>query len=468
MIPFESEEQFAAFFYKEKLRTAVAVKGALERLLAMSDKMATVKGDVPIDVGLIEKQAHKMAEEGFRVLAVASGNVTETVNILDKQSLKHLTFLGLVGMIDPLRPEAKAAVEHCQKAGIRVAMVTGDHPITALAIARQLHLAEDMTQVITGRQLADAEEKGMDAFDTLTKRAGVFARVEPKQKLSLVQSLTRQGHFVAMTGDGANDAPALRVAHVGIAMGKRGTDVARESAQLILTDDNFASIVGGIEEGRVAYANVRKVIFLLVSTGAAEIILFALAVFTGLPLPLLPTQLLWLNLVTNGIQDVALAFEPAEGDELNKHPRKPQERIFNPLMIKRVLLTALVMSIVSFVHFRNLIQVGWSTEAARNSVLLLMVLFENVHVINCRSEVKSFLNQNPLRNRFLFFGTLTAQLLHIGAMYTPGLRDVLHIQPVTLEHWTGLLGMALLILVIVEMHKLICRFFEKKKSPIAK
>ena len=276
-----------------------------------------------------------------------------------------------------------------------------------------------------------------------------------------MQSLQRHGHFVAVSGDGANDAPALRAAQIGIAMGKSGTDVARETAELIITDDDFSSMVAGVEEGRIAYANIRKVIFLLISTGAAELVLFTLALVTGLPLPLLAVQLLWLNLVTNGIQDVALAFEPGEGDELERPPRPPRESIFNRIMIERVVVSALTIGIVAFLLFQWLLHQGFTMEEARNGTLLLMVLFENIHVFNSRSETRSVFRHNPLRNPILLFGTIAAQLVHNGAMYTPWHSDVLQIQPVSLDNWLQLLGIALILLVVMELQKLIYAHFTR-------
>jgi magnesium-transporting ATPase (P-type) len=330
-------------------------------------------------------------------------------------------------------------------------MVTGDHPVTACAIGRELDLLQDESQVVTGPQLKTAASDA--EIDQMTRGATVFARVEPKQKLDIVHSLQRNGNYVAVSGDGANDAPALRSAQVGVAMGKNGTDVARETAEIIITDDNFESIVDGVEEGRIAYANVRKVIFLLVSTGAAELVLFVLAMITALPLPLLAVQLLWLNLVTNGIQDIALAFEPGEGHELDRPPRPPKEAIFNRIMLERVIISAIVIGVVAFGLFKFLLDQGFSVEQARNSTLLLMVLFENVHVFNCRSETLSVFRHNPLRNKLLLGGTVIAQLVHIGAMYTPWLGDVLGARPVTFEQWLMLLGLALSVMLVMELHK---------------
>ena len=453
-IPYESERLFSASLNEVNGKKCAFVKGAFERLLPMCTTMAMPGQDVAIEQVLIERQAHTLASGGYRVIALAAGEIELSQDeIFSEEHLRGLALIGLVGIIDPLRAEAKAAVSICRRAGIEVAMITGDHPVTALAIAQELDMVERADQLVTGPELARALDSG--TIDQVTDKARVFARVGLHQKLDIVQSLQRNGHFVAVSGDGANDAPALRAAQVGVAMGKSGTDVARETADLIITDDNFGSIVAGVEEGRVAYANVRKVIFLLISTGAAELVLFTLALLTGMPLPLVAVQLLWLNLVTNGIQDVALAFEPGEGDELRHPPRPPEEPIFNRLMVERVVISAFVIGVVAFLVFQWLIARGFTLDEARNGTLLLMVLFENVHVFNCRSEVRSVFRHNPLRNPILLIGTAVAQLVHIGAMYTPWISDVLHVQPVSPQHWLELLGLALTVLLVMELHKVV-------------
>lgn len=454
-IPYESERGYAATIHQSGATQRCQVKGALERLLPMCHRVATVSGDAPLDAVAIEAAGHELARQGYRVLAFADGTLTGVApGGFGEDHLRNLTLVGLVGLIDPLRPESKAAVESCQKAGIQVRMITGDHPATALAISREIDLARDPEQVITGAQLRVAEAAGEPALDRMTAHALVFARVEPQQKLAIVKSLARQGHFVAVTGDGVNDAPALASAHVGVAMGKAGTDVARESAHLIVTDDNFASIVAGVEEGRVSYQNIRKVIYLAISTGAAEVLMFVLSLLSGLPMPFTAIQLLWLNLVTNGIQDVALAFEPGEGGVMRRPPRQPREPIFNALMIERSLLSAVVMGVLSFLVFRDLILAGTPEFQARNLTLLLMVLFENVHIGDCRSETRSAFGLSPFRNPLLLLGTLAAQAIHIGALYTPGLSELLEVQPVTFDQWIWLLQVALVLVVVMELQKL--------------
>ena len=456
VIPFEPERQYAATLNHFDHQALIAVKGAVERILPMCTRMATTRGDVALDAQLIEQQAIAMAREGYRVLAVAEGRCSPEVQTLDEGSLQELVFLGLTGMLDPPRPEAGAAVAACREAGVRVLMLTGDHPETALAIARQVGLAQDVQQVVTGRELR-ALKGNQDSLDERVAAATVFARIEPEGKLEIVHSLMRTGQLVAVTGDGANDAPALRAAHVGVAMGKKGSDVARESADLVITDDNFASLVEGIKEGRIAYANVRKVVFLLISTGAAEVLFFIISMAAGLPLPLTAVQLLWVNVVTEGIQHVGLAFEPEEGDEMRRSPRPPGQAIFDRLMIERCLVSAVTLAVIAYGLFSLLLQTGVSIEAARNETLLLMVLFENVQVFNARSEYRSALLHNPLRNRLLLFGTLGAQLVHIAAMYTPGLSGILEVSPVTLEQWLRNLGLVLVIMVFMELYKIFRR-----------
>lgn len=444
-IPYEPERQFAATFHViDGMNTAI-VKGAPERVLGM---LRFEEGETSFEARLSE--AEEMAGKGYRVLAFAQGAAPDSGPEHVPAEPSGLKFLGFVGMIDPLRACAREAVRNCHDAGISVLMVTGDHPITALAIAKDLGLAESHEQVIIGRRL---EGKSPEALEDIVKNVRVFARVTPRQKLEIVEAARRSGQFVAVTGDGVNDAPALRAANIGVAMGEKGTDVAREAAELVISDDNFATIVAGVEEGRIAYDNIRKVIYLLISTGAAEVVMVGLAVSSGMPIPLLPAQILWLNLVTNGIQDVALAFEPGEGDALSRKPRPPKERIFNRLMIERTVVAAAVMGLVGFGLFRWAIDAGWGEDSARNGLLLLMVLFENIHVFNCRSETKSAFSTPLMSNPILIIGILAALSLHVAMMYTPVGNAMLKTEPVSVLAWAGIAALALTILAAMEAHK---------------
>lgn len=452
-IPFAAERRYAASLNRDGDGLRLHVKGAAEALVPLC------RG---LDGPAILAAAERMAAEGYKVLAIASRPVSGRVpaQAAEREAglqsgleaeLTGLTLLGLVGFIDPLRPEAKEAVAACRRAGVAVTMVTGDHAATALAIARDLGIAGADGRAVTGRDLRAAA--GDPAARARLAGAAVFARVEPAQKVEIVELLQAAGHVVAMTGDGVNDAPALKRADLGVAMGRGGTDVARDAADLVLTDDNFASVVAGIEEGRAAYANIRKVISLLISTGAAEVMLFLLAVATGLPVPLTAVQLLWLNLVTNGGQDVALAFERREAGVLNRPPRRPDAPIFDRLMLRETAVAGFYTGTVAYAVFALALAQGWSEEAARTGLLFLMVLFENVHVFNCRSETRSAFRV-PLRdNRWLVVAVAAAQSLHIAAAYIPGLREVLQIEPISPGLWLGLAAIALTILPVVELDK---------------
>ncbi len=443
-IPFEPERRYGATFNRFGDAVRVIVKGAPERVTGM-----LASGQ---DADLLQQKAQEMAEAGYRVLAIAEGPAPARLGPADAPPEPgNLVCLGLVGMIDPLRPGVRDAIASAREAGIGTVMVTGDHPLTALAIARDLGLASEPGEVITGEDLAAATAADLPG---IIRRTRVFARIGPRQKLEIVNAARAGGHFVAVTGDGVNDAPALRAANIGVAMGKSGTDVAREAAELVISDDQFATITAGIEQGRIAYNNIRNVIYLLVSTGAAEVVLVALALTLGSPIPLLPVQLLWLNLVTQGIQDVALAFEPGTGDEHRASPRPPREPIFNRLMIERTIVGALFMGCAGFAVFQWCLAQGWSVETSRNALLMLMVLFENVHILNCRSETRSAFLMSPFRSPVLMLGILGAFSAHMAMTYLPLGNLVLSTEPIDAGLWFLLLAVSLPILLVMELHKL--------------
>jgi magnesium-transporting ATPase (P-type) len=457
-LPFESERRYAAKAYRAGNGLQVAAKGAVEAILPFCEEMLTREGEVAIDAEAIEQEALNLTAKGFRVLAVAHAEIDgETSVELDEEEMPPLTLVGLVAFIDPLRPEATEAVDRCRGAGVEVMMITGDHPATALAIARDLHIADSEDDIITGSDLDELGSSDSEAYRDAINSVHVFARVTPLQKLHIVENLIESGHFVAVTGDGVNDAPALRRANIGVAMGS-GTDLAKDTASMIVANDNFASIVAGIEEGRYAYDNVRKVTYLLISTGAAEVLLIALALLFGLPIPLLAVQILWLNLVTNGIQDVALAFEGGEPGAMKRRPRRPAEGIFNRLMIAQTVTSGAVTGLVVFGVWYWLLSNGWEETAARNLILLLMVLFQNLHAFNCRSEHESVFRIPFGRNPVLVIGVLAAQGIHLLAMQLPFMQVALDVAPVSIQWWLVLLLFASTILVTMELFK----FFKKR------
>ncbi len=439
-IPFESERQFSAVYYRENGELKIAIKGAAERIIEKAtgaDKQA-----------LLDK-ANELAAAGYRVIAIG-GNA---VNEIPAEGIPDIQVLGLAALIDPLRPESKPAVALCHAAGVKVAMITGDHPATAFFIASELGIANSQDELITGKELEEISQQGEKPFKEIISRKTVFSRVSPQQKQQIVMSLKAAGHFIAVTGDGVNDAPALKSANIGIAMGY-GTDVAKETASIIISDNNFASIAAGIEEGRYTYSNLRKIIYMLISTGAAEILMIALALVFQLPLPFLPVQLLWLNLVTNGIQDKALAFEAGEKEVMQLPPRDPKESVFNGLMIKQVVVASVTIALLTFGLWYHLLNhLGWSEASARNTVLLLMVLLQNFQTLNCRSETKSIFRIPLSSNRVLIPGILAAQGIHVLAMHIPFMQNLLQLEPVVWADWLKLLGTACIVVLVMETFK---------------
>jgi len=443
-IAYESERRYAASFHQREAGVWIAVKGAPERVFDMCALEAPQRA-------LLERDVDAMAQRGQRVLALAEGAFAGEP---DAASLNTdpvgLRLRALVGLVDPLREGAAEAVRQCHDAGIRVVMVTGDHPLTALAIADELGIAAGPDEVMHGSRV---QLESPAQLSEAIGRIKVFARVTPEQKLAIVDAAQAAGHFVAVTGDGVNDAPALRRANIGVAMGRGGTDVARDAADLVLSDDNFATIVAGVEEGRIAYRNIRNVVYLLTAAGIAEVLTVGLAVLAGLPLPLLPVQLLWLNLVTNGVQDVGLAFERGTGDELRVPPRPTREPIFNRLMIQRGVLAGLWMSAVGLALYVWMLNLGRPLDEARNALLLLMVLMQNVDAVNARSETTSVLRLPLHNNPVLLAGIGVALGLHVAAMYVPWLQGVLSVAPPSLFDWLLLPVLAVSLLVLMEAQK---------------
>lgn len=455
-IPFEPVRQYSASVRADDDGHTVFVKGAPERVAAMCTTLLTDAGPAPLDRALVHDAAAELAHSGQRVLAFAYRAIPmrpdqdEPVDVTEPD---ELVLLGLQGMLDPPRPGVRDAVAACGEAGIRVVMVTGDHAGTSLAIAEQLGIADSDSPVLTGAELAGLED------GELTERVGhtpVFARVAPEDKLSIVRALQRRGEVVAVTGDGVNDAPALKAAEIGIAMGRDGTDVAREASDMVLTDDDFVSIVNAVEEGRVTFDNIRKVTFFLVSTGAAEIV----AIMTGLwlrwPLVFLPAQLLWLNLVTNGLQDVALAFEPAEKGVLRRPPRR-QGGVLDRRMWERVALAGLVMGTGTLWLFRWTLDTTGSVVQAQTVALTTMVVYQVFQAGNSRSEAGSVVSLSPFSNRFLFAATAAAIGVHVGALYLPATQFVLRIEPIAAGAWLRIVLVASSILVAMELHKFLRR-----------
>ena len=375
-IPYEPEQKYSAVFFKENEDMKVTVKGAPEKVLEFCEYMDVDGKKEKKDTQKIMYQNNVLANEGYRVIGVAKleNKIIEQKEKYNETDIKGLTFLGLVGFIDPIREGVEEAVQMCKNAGIKTIMITGDQKNTAEAIGKKLKINK------------------------------IYSRVTPMEKLEIVNNLKAEDEFVAVTGDGVNDVPALKSANIGVAMGS-GTDIAKDTGNMIITDDNFSSIIKGVEEGRRAYNNIRKVIYLLLSTGFSEIILFVFSIIFNLPIPLLAIQLLWLNLITNGIQGDALAFEEDKEDVLNKKVKK--QKIFDKLMIKEITISALIMSIIEFVFYMYLYKVkNLDIVTVRTYLLTLMVFMENIQIFNCRSERISMFKIPGSNNRFLIISII--------------------------------------------------------------
>lgn len=458
-IPYESENKYSAVYFKEDDSIGCSVKGSLETVFEFCDDMFLGKDIVPLDKARILKQNEQLASEGYRVIALAANQLEhfEQKDFYEKKDIPKLIFLGLVAFIDPIRKEVKTSIDKCRKAGIKVVMVTGDHPLTAFSIAKELGLTNTYDEVATGTDIDKELSKGQDNFDQYIKLKSVFTRVTPIQKLEIIESYKRNGEFVAVTGDGVNDAPAIKAANIGIAMGS-GSDVAKETSNMIIIDDNFMSIVSGIEEGRNAYSNIRKVVYMLISCGLAEVLFFTLSILVGLPMPLVAVQLLWLNLVTDGLQDLALSFEREEDDIMNDKPRDPKESLFDKLLIKEILVSGLFIGLIVFGVWVYLIKfLNMDISLARGYIMALMVFMQNIHVFNCRSEKKSTFKVKLSSNWLVPLAVFSSILLQIIIMEVPFLSHLMKTESIPYNHMFLLLLASLPVLIIMEVFKLFHR-----------
>lgn len=454
IMPFESERGYMATLHKHRGEKIIFVKGAPERVLDMCSVSA--EGGEFNNKGEVSRIASEFAAEGLRVLAFAYGKAPAELDELTCRETEcrdiggGLVFAGFQGMIDPPRPEVIEAIHGCKRSGIRVAMITGDHPATASAIAKVLGISDEHAEVLAGKEIEEMDDQTI--FEKV-KNVSVYARVSPQQKLRIVQQLIKHGDIIAVTGDGVNDAPALKAAHIGIAMGKSGTDVAKEASDMVLTDDNFASIFAAVEEGRVVYDNIKKVTLFLISCGLGELIAIVVTMVMGFPIPYIPAQILWLNLVTNGLQDVALAFEPAEKGVTARPPRNPKEGILTSLMVQRTVFMGIVLAAGTVFMFTFHLNAGASLEHARSIALTTMVFSQFYQALNCRSETQSIFRMNPLHNPFLFFSMIAAFFAQLAVIYVPALQWIFRTEPLTMSEWMQILLVSATIIIAVEGDK---------------
>lgn len=451
-LPFDSERKRMTTVHQREEGFIAFTKGAPERVLPHCSRQLSADGVVGIAREALLAQADALAEEGFRVLAMACREWPSLPNGGADVIENDLLFLGLVALLDPPRAEALGAVDECRTAGITPLMITGDHPATARAIAARLGITDGDDTVITGKEL-----EGMSA-ETLARRLEhirVFARVSPKQKILIVQALQKKGEFVAMTGDGVNDAPALKHADIGVAMGQKGTDVAREAADMVLLDDNFATIVTAVREGRRIFDNIRKFIKDTMSSNSGEIWTLLLAPFLGLPVPLLPIHILWINLVTDGLPGLAFTAEPAERGVMQRPPRPPKESIFAHGMWQHIIWSGLFVGGITIASQAWALARGveyWQTIAF--TVLTVSQLF---HSLAVRSERQSIFSLGLMSNPWMLGAVLLTLGLQLMVIYLPVFNSVFNTQPLPLLDLAVCLGLSSLVLFAVEIEKWMVR-----------
>lgn len=455
-LPFESQHQYMATLHDTGEKQTIYLKGSVESVLQRCSHSLSSSGElITVNCDKYQQVAEQMASEGLRVLAFASVERQPTDGINHDHVAAGLTFLGLQGMIDPPRQEAIAAVHACQRAGISVKMITGDHVITATAIARTIGLITETAEVgqsvaLNGRKLEQLDDH---ALSEAAQQCAVFARVAPEQKLRLVKALQGRGHIVAMTGDGVNDAPALRQADIGVAMGITGTQVSREAADMILTDDNFSSIEAAIEEGRGVYDNLVKFITWTLPTNLGEGLVILAAVFAGAELPILPVQILWINMTTAVLLGLMLAFEPKEPGIMDRKPLDPKKPLLTSELVTKIILVGILLLFASFGLFKWELSHGASVAVARTCAVNIFVFGELFYLFNCRSMHYSPFKLGFFSNLWVIGGSCIMIMLQILFTYLPAMNIAFASEPIAVDQWGLIIATSFLIYLIIEAEK---------------
>ncbi|WP_223700286.1 calcium-translocating P-type ATPase, SERCA-type [Sutcliffiella deserti] len=442
--PFDSERKMMSIVVKDKQEKLFLItKGAPDVISNVSESILWEgRKQIFTDkyVTIVKDTVHGLAALALRNIAVAFKPLPNFhQNMTEKEVEKDLTFIGIQGMIDPPRPEVKQAVKECKEAGIKTIMITGDHIITAKAIATEIGILPMGGKVMEGKTL---QKMSQNELEEMVDDIYVFARVSPQHKLSIVKALQKKGHIVAMTGDGVNDAPAIKASDIGISMGITGTDVAKEASSLVLLDDNFATIKSAIKEGRNIYENIRKFIRYLLASNVGEILVMLFAMLLALPLPLVPIQILWVNLVTDGLPAMALGLDQAEGDVMKRKPRHPREGVFARGLWWKIISRGFMIGLVTLIAFiivykqhpDNLIY-------AQTVAFATLVMAQLIHVFDCRSE-RSVYHRNPFQNLYLVFAVISSILLMLVVIYYPPLQGIFHTVALDPQEWLLILGLA--------------------------
>lgn len=456
-MPFESKNQLMATLNQgeNKQEKILAVKGSLEKILSLTKNINFNNTLVKIDkekIQSISDLADKEAREGYRILALAFKNISNDKKKIDSKDIVDLIFLGFVAIKDPPREEVEKAIANCHKAGIKVIMVTGDFPLTAKSIAENLGIATRQSKVITGKEL---DGLTLSKIRDIVKETTVFARITPEMKLKIVEALQKDNQIVAVTGDGVNDAPILEQSDIGISMGQGGTDVAREASDMVLLDNNFATITNAIEEGRTIYQNIKRAIFFLLSTNAGEVLILLSALIIGLPMPLTPVQILWINLITDGLSGFALAMEPKHSEILRLKPRSPKEGIINKVIFVRILIVAITMTIGSMTLYYIALNSGLSDAHAKTIAFVSMALFQILNILNSRSFKTSIFKLPALSNKYITFSVIVMTILTILTAQLPLFQRVFGTESLSINEWISIIIVCLSVILVIEIEKII-------------